>query len=332
MKKIKWLTICITSYNRPEYLNQLLETISKFPFSIKVIIADDKSSRLLDINKIIEFWSPKFEDNLKFYSNDFNLGEVQNKNMMFSIVDTEYLLLIGDDDLIKKDAIVSELDWLEKHQDLCDIYLYGYEIINNKGKVIKRRKSLQNIYSNKFGSVLNTCFMNFVTFPFYYCHPAFYIIKTNLAKEIALDSSIGIGEDYDFLIRLVNNLDRDNSWVIRNKILFQWRKHQGYAENQSANIFNRFSTKFNIWSKYKNSNDEYKTKLRIFPFLVLPMYFDNYSLKLNRQQLNFVREHNQNLENEFISYSFLRFWPFKIIYNIYKIMEYIKVQLVIFFS
>ena len=153
MKKIKWLTICITSYNRPEYLNQLLETISKFPFSIKVIIADDKSSRLLDINKIIEFWSPKFEDNLKFYSNDFNLGEVQNKNMMFSIVDTEYLLLIGDDDLIKKDAIVSELDWLEKHQDLCDIYLYGYEIINNKGKVIKRRKSLQNIYSNKINKL-----------------------------------------------------------------------------------------------------------------------------------------------------------------------------------
>lgn len=329
IKKIKWLTICITSYNRPEYLNQLLETIWKFPFSIKVIIADDKSSRLLEINEIIDYWSPKFKDNLRFYSNEFNLGEVENKNKMFSIVDTEYLLLIGDDDLIKKDAIISELEWLEKQHDLLDIYLYGYEIINNSGKVIKKRKSLQNIYSNKFNAVLNTCFMNFVTFPFYYCHPAFYIIKTNLAKEIVLDSSIGIGEDYDFLIRLVNNLDRFNSWVIRNKILFQWRKHQGNAENQSANIFNRFLTKFNIWLKYKNGN---KAKLRLFPFLVLPMYFDNYSLKLNKQQLNFVREHNQILEYKFISYSFLRFWPFKIIYNFFKIIEYVKVQLLIFFS
>jgi hypothetical protein len=329
LKKVNWLTICITSYNRPEYLNQLLETIWKFPFSIKVIIADDKSSRLLEIREIIDYWSPKFKDNLRFYSNNFNLGEVENKNKMFSIVDTEYLLLIGDDDLIKKDAIVSEIEWLEKQKDLQDIYLYGYEVINNNGNVIKKRKSVQNIYSNKFNVVLNNCFMNFVTFPFYYCHPAFYIIKTNLAKDISLDSNIGIGEDYDFLIRLVNNLDRFNTWVIRNKILFQWRKHHGNAENQSANIFNRFSTKFNIWLKYKNGN---KTKLRLFPFLVLPMYFDNYSLDLNKQQLILINKHDHNLESKFLRYSFLRLWPFKFMYFLYRIMEYIKIQLLILFS
>ncbi|WP_310594319.1 glycosyltransferase [Flavobacterium sp.] len=332
MKEIKWLTICITSYNRPEYLNKLLDTIWKFPFSIKVIIADDKSSRLIEINEIIDYWSPKFDNNLTFYSNEFNLGEVENKNKMFSIVETEYLLLIGDDDLIKQDAFVSELEWFEQQQNLLEIYLYGYDVINNDGKVKKKRKSIQNIYSTKFNSVINKYFMNFVTFPFYYCHPAFYIIKTDLAKEIILDSSIGIGEDYDFLIRLVNNLDRVNSWVIRNKILFQWRKHTGKAENQSANIFNRFSTKFNIWQKYKNLNGNIKIKLRFFPFLVLPMYFDNYSSKLNKQQLNFVSEHNQILKSKFIKYSFLRFWPFKIIYNLFKIIEYAKVQILIFLS
>jgi glycosyltransferase involved in cell wall biosynthesis len=329
MKKIKWLTICITSFNRPEYLDQLLETIWKFPFSIKVVIADDKSSRLLEINKIIDYWSPKFKDNLRFYSNEFNLGEVENKNKMFSLVDTEYLLLIGDDDLIKRDAIVSELQWLEKQQELLDIYLYGYEVINNNGKVVKKRKSLQNIFSKKFNAALNACFMNFVTFPFYYCHPAFYIIKTNLAKEIVLDGSIGIGEDYDFLIRLVNNLNRFSSWVIRNKILFQWRKHQGNAENQSANIFNRFSTKFNIWLKYKNGE---KAKLPLFQFLVLPMYFDSYSLKLTEQQLNFVRQHSQSLERRFVKYTFLRIWPFKIIYHLYKLFEYFKVQILVFLT
>jgi hypothetical protein len=219
--------------------------------------------------------------------------------------------------------------WLEKQQDLLDIYLYGYEIIDNYGKIVKKRKSVQNIYSNKYNTVLNTCFMNFITFPFYYCHPAFYIIRTKVAKEIVLDSSIGIGEDFDFLIRVLNNIDRVNSWAIRNKILFQWRKHQGIAENQSSNIFNRFLTKFNIFLKYKNAD---KTKLRLFPFLVLPMYFDNYSLDLNKQQLNLINDYNQNLESEFIKYSFLRLWPFKFMYFLYRIMEYIKIQLLILFS
>jgi hypothetical protein len=332
MKKVNWLTICITSYNRPEYLNKLLETIWELRLLIKVVIADDKSSRLPEIMEVIDFWKLKFDNNLVFYSNKINLGEVENKNKMFTVVETEYILLIGDDDLIKQEALIAEIDWLENQQDLVDIYLYGYEIINNNNKVIKKRRSIQNVYSTKYNAILNKTFMKFITFPFYYFHPAFYIVRTSFAKEIVLDSSIGIGEDYDFLIRLFNNIDRFNSWVIRNKILFQWRKHNGNAENQSANIFNRFSTKFNIWSKYSIQNKNLNVKLSFFSFLVLPMYFDNYSKRLNVDQLNFVRLNIKKLDLKFLKFSFLRFWPFKIIYLFVKIIEYFKSQLLIFIS
>lgn len=327
-KNIQWLTICITSYNRPEYLNKLLETIRDLPFFIKVIVADDCSPRLPEITEVIDYWSPKFEDNLTFYSNVFNLGEVENKNKLFSIVDSDYLLLIGDDDLIKNDVFIDEIKWIFDQKDLLDIYFYGYEIIDNYGVKVKRRKSFQNIFSNKYNDNLNKSFMNFLTFPFYYCHPAFYIIKTDVAKQLSLDSSIGIGEDYDFLIRIMNNIDTVNSWVIRNKILFQWRKHQGSNTNQSANLYNRFLTKFNIFLKYGESNI---VNIRFFPFLVLPMYFDNFSVNLYTQQLELIRKHDQDMEMKFKRYYFLCRWPFKFVYLILKILEYIKVQLIILF-
>ena len=331
MKEVNWLTICITSYNRPEYLNKLLETIWELPLLIKVVIADDKSSRLPDIIEVIDYWTPKFDNNLIFYSNKINLGEVENKNKMFSLVETDFLLLVGDDDLIKKETLVREIEWLENKHNLVDIYLYGYEIIDNNGKLKKKRKSIQNIFSSNYNSILNSTFMNFVTFPFYYCHPAFYIIKTSFAKEIVLDSSIGIGEDYDFLIRLFNNVDRCNSWIIRNKILFQWRKHQGSSENQSANIYNRFTTKLNIWLKYSIQKRNTAIKLSFFSFLVLPMYFDNYSSRLNAEQLNFVKSCSEKIQHRFIKYSFLRFYPFRVLYFFLKVIEYIKVQLLLLF-
>ena len=238
---------------------------------------------------------------------------------------------MGDDDLIKKETLVNEIEWLENQHNLVDIYLYGYEIIDNNGKLKKKRKSIQNIFSTNYNSILNNTFMNFVTFPFYYCHPAFYIIKTSFAKEIVLDSSIGIGEDYDFLIRLFNNLDRPNSWTIRNKILFQWRKHQGNSENQSANIYNRFTTKLNIWLKYSVQNRNTSIKLSLFSFLILPMYFDNYSKSLYVEQLKFVRGCSEKLEYRFVRFSFLRFYPFRVFYFFLKVIEYFKVQLLILF-
>lgn len=314
MNIIKNISIAITSYNRPQLLRKTLKSIGDLNLYIHVVIIDDNSPRQGEIENVISEF--KFSNlNIKYYKNDKNIGEVESKKRLFSLIETEYFFLLGDDDTLNSSAANFFLDIDGSGTD-CDFVFSGYREIDEKDCVLKTRYSYVPISSKHQTSSSLKIFSRFVTFPFYYCHPALYLARTSSAKQLSLDNNIGIGEDFDLLWRILN--DPEIRWRILPDLIMNWRKHAIQAANQSSNLQNRFETKRMILEKYECS----ETPLSRFWFVLLPTYFDLPSgLKLDNLK-------SSPCEKKLLLSSSNRFvrGVLFVLYSVYKVLEYLVIQ------
>lgn len=110
-KDFVWVSFCISTYKRPLFLNQQLQSILKQSFqNFEIVISDndpDCSGR--DVVKDLR------NDKLKYYSNDVNLGMMKSFNKSIERSSGEYIVTITDDD-----PIVPEM--LEKFYELAKKY------------------------------------------------------------------------------------------------------------------------------------------------------------------------------------------------------------------
>lgn len=314
MNIIRNISIAITSYNRPQLLRKTLKSIVDLNLYINVLIIDDNSPRQVEIENVIaEFKHSNL--NIKFYKNDKNIGEVESKKRLFGLIETEYFFLLGDDDTLNISAMNFFLE-LDVSGTDCDFVFCGYREIDENDRVLKTRYSYVPISSKEQTSSSLKIFSRFVTFPFYYCHPALYLARTSSAKQLSLDNNIGIGEDYDLLWRILN--DPEIMWRISPDLIMNWRKHAIQSANQSANLQNRFETKRMILEKYEST----ETPLSRFWFVLLPTYFDLRSgLKLaNLKSSPWEKKLLLSSTNRFIRGVLL------VIYSGYKALEYLVIQ------
>ena len=89
-----WVTFCMTTFKRPEFLRQQLRTILKQTFqSFRIIISDndsDASAKAI----VDEINDPR----IAYYTNEANLGMVKSFNRSLQRANTEYVVMITDDD------------------------------------------------------------------------------------------------------------------------------------------------------------------------------------------------------------------------------------------
>lgn len=96
------LSICIPTYNRPESLDNCLNSLAKQKEkNFEVCISDNCSKA--DIKKIIRPYKKKLK--IKFNRNNKNLGFALNLLKVSSMAKGEYIWFIGDDDLLVPGAI-----------------------------------------------------------------------------------------------------------------------------------------------------------------------------------------------------------------------------------
>lgn len=89
-----WVTFCMTTYKRPDYLrNQLLSLLKQTFTNFRVIISDN------DTQKSGEKVVKEIDDPRIFYEgNENNLGMVKSFNRSLHKATTEYVVMITDDD------------------------------------------------------------------------------------------------------------------------------------------------------------------------------------------------------------------------------------------
>ncbi len=119
---MKLLTIYIPSYNRADSLLKQLDTINNFndKDKIKVIVNDNCSTDTKGYKKVQEYC---FDNGFIYNKNNINIGGDANIfNGFLNSFDSEYIWILSDDDLLKKDAIEKIVTILEKN-DLDILFL-----------------------------------------------------------------------------------------------------------------------------------------------------------------------------------------------------------------
>lgn len=98
-----WVTFCMTTYKRPEFLRNQISSILKQTFQdFQVIISDNDSSA--SAREIVDsFQDPR----IQYYVNEENLGMVRSFNRSLERAQSEYVVMITDDDPVYPDMLMT---------------------------------------------------------------------------------------------------------------------------------------------------------------------------------------------------------------------------------
>lgn len=123
-KKQPWVTFCMTTYKRPEFLKKQLQSLAKQTFTdFHVIISDN------DMNASAKAVVEAFNDpRVFYYTNEENLGMVKSFNRSLARATSEYVVMITDDDPVYPDMLQTLYD-LSKEYPGYGMYYGGCDIM-----------------------------------------------------------------------------------------------------------------------------------------------------------------------------------------------------------
>lgn len=130
-------SICIPSYNRPQEVRQLLESIdySKSE-NFEIVICEDKSPKRDEIRRQVQEFQSNSKYNVLYIENEVNLGYDKNLRALINNAKGNFIIFMGDDDTFIPNALDKFAPYLQERLN------YGYIL-----------RSYRNVYSD--GSVEN---------------------------------------------------------------------------------------------------------------------------------------------------------------------------------
>lgn len=185
------VSIILPCYNGEKYLKLCIESVlaQTYPYFELIIINDGSEDSTKDI---IE----QFEDSkIVLIDNVVNLGLVESLNIGIEKAKGKYIARIDSDDLMHKDRILKQIDFLEKkeNEDIGILGSYHY-IIDGAGRIIGSKpypSTVDDINSFSF-------FQN----PF--SHPS-VTIRAHILKKIKYSKDFAYAEDYDLWFRILKH-------------------------------------------------------------------------------------------------------------------------------
>lgn len=134
-----FLTVCIPSYNRPEGLKRLLESVDaeKYSDELQILVCEDYAPKRLEVRAIAEEFKTSTRYAFKYVENEVNLGHGKNWRHCAHEADGEFLMYMGDDDMFVKGALDLFIKWLHNHGNLGYV-LRTYVALMPNGKIEDR--------------------------------------------------------------------------------------------------------------------------------------------------------------------------------------------------
>jgi len=144
-KKV-FLSICIPSYNRPDELKRLLESIDikHYIDEIEIIVCENHSPRRETSKKNVELYKKKHDYKIYYFENDSNYGYDKNLRLVASKANGEYVMFVSDDDQFLPNALDRYIYFVKCNNDICYI-LRRYQTVDDYGKIEEFRYSSHSI-------------------------------------------------------------------------------------------------------------------------------------------------------------------------------------------
>ena len=177
------LSIILTVYEiNEQYLWECLCSLYAQTFQDFVIIAVNDCSPKTNYDWL------KAQEKVQYVYNEKNLGMSASVNKAFGLVNTEYVVRLGSDDLFDPNLLHREVSFLDRHKKYvavcCEMQTFG-----NSSRYIRRPEEwdLQNALS----------------YPHYHGYAGGMMFRASLLSKVRIMEKYHICEDYDFHLQLM---------------------------------------------------------------------------------------------------------------------------------
>ena len=114
-----FISVCIPSYNRSTLLPGLLDSIFAQEYAnYEVVIAEDNSPERVSTRNVAYEYSAKYPGKLTYVENPVNLGYDGNLRHLFELAQGDYVLFMGNDDLMCLGALAKVVAALNRHPNI----------------------------------------------------------------------------------------------------------------------------------------------------------------------------------------------------------------------
>ena len=266
-------SVLIPSYNRPEYIGELINSFLNGKFQdFEIIISDDCSPKRDQIKELITVYEK--DHRVSFFSQENNIGEVGNKNFLVSKAKGQFNILIGDDDKFNPDSLTILHKKIIDNPSF-DIYTFGYSTMTENSERLSRYVSPRDIKINLQDFKIASHIFCADMLPLWIFHPSTFCCKAGSEKSIGYSYEVGMAEDLYFIFEML--LDNKKLLVISEEI-FQWRKiitkSKSDQLNQSSIYLNDIKARLKIYQqilkKYSSNKhfDFFLSDEYIYRFLI----------------------------------------------------------------
>lgn len=149
----KTITVAIPIYNGEKYVLDTLKSISNQTLKIDQLFICDNCSTDNSISIIKKFAREHPELDVKIQTNETNIGPLKNYQKCLTLPTSDFLLIIGCDDLLKPDTIEKQMRLFEQKPELA---LVGgnYDVVDSKGKYLYTIKKAEKTVIFQKGEIL----------------------------------------------------------------------------------------------------------------------------------------------------------------------------------
>ena len=122
------ISICIPTYNRASHLANCLQSIisnqEKDKIDYQVCISDNGSpDNTMEVVRAAEK-----EINIKYFRFTENVGRVKNYLKVVDMAQSEFVWLLGDDDLLLPEALITVSKLIQEHNDVDFFYVNSFNL------------------------------------------------------------------------------------------------------------------------------------------------------------------------------------------------------------
>ncbi len=131
------VSICIPSYNRPQELRRLLESIDSEENKelIEIVVCEDKAPKREDVRRTVGEYAEKSKYSVIYIENDSNLGFDGNLRHLIQKSNGEYVIFMGDDDVFIENQLDPYINYIKQHRE-CGYILRSYRRVLLSGEIV----------------------------------------------------------------------------------------------------------------------------------------------------------------------------------------------------
>lgn len=131
----KLISICIPTYNRPEELKRMLESIDTTKYDdVDIVISENCSPKQKETRAVVEQYRKTSNFVIHYFENEENIGYDRNIRAIMQRSIGKFTMLFSDDDVFMPGAMDEFVEFVRNHQE-CGYILRSYRFLSANGDV-----------------------------------------------------------------------------------------------------------------------------------------------------------------------------------------------------